>query len=788
MKPLLARSRTVALLLALALGLAALGGLFAVSGTPAGALLALGGVALAAGVGWGLVRERATRLARMAALERQVAELRSLTAVSRAMRTGLDLDSLLDTVYLQAAHLLKVRNFSVALVDPDTGVLGFPVVVQEGRRVEPPGEGATRALVAQALETRGPLLVSAPDMASVAPGLSLPAGAVSWLAVPLWLGVPLATSDPPVGCLVVESRDPARHFTDHDLNLLSIIAAQAGVALDNAQLYAKADRALEQRVRQLSALEAIGREVTATLDLRRVFELVLENAMALTGSAAGVLALRGRGDDEMLRVVEARGYPEWLLDDFRRNPRVPSDGLTARVLREGRPIVVDDVAADPTYRALRPEARSVAAVPIQREEMETIGVLTLESDAPGAYHQAEVGFLTQLAIQASIALDNARLFQEVREGRDHMQAVLNSTYEGMLVIDRAGRVAFANPQIEALTGLPYTLWAKGDLYTLLAGSETDVAARLGLSAAALSNLLDALRAGRHPPVERVQYQLEGRHIERAVAPIQGGAGALIGLLVVLRDVTEAEQLRQMREALSSMIVHDLRAPLTAIQGSLLLINEMSGEAGDAGPLLARAAESSLRAVKRLLNMVESLLDISRIESNRLELECEPTGLRAIVEAVFADLRPLADELEVAFQFVEADAEPVFDIDADKIRRVLLNLVDNALKFTPAEGTVRVVVHPLAEGEPGFARTDVIDAGPGITDEEKARLFDPFVQISGQRGRRRGTGLGLTFCRMVVEAHGGRIWIMDAPDGGSVFAFTLPLAKLDRLPGDEDGAA
>ncbi len=132
-----------------------------------------------------------------------------------------------------------------------------------------------------------------------------------------------------------------------------------------------------------------------------------------------------------------------------------------------------------------------------------------------------------------------------------------------------------------------------------------------------------------------------------------------------------------------------------------------------------------------------------------------------------------------------DALPVLDTDADKIERVLLNLVDNAIKFTPAGGEVIVQAHPAGDRDApdGYVRVEVKDTGPGIPDDSKERLFDRFTQLDGVRGRRRGTGLGLTYCRLAVEAHGGRIWVEDNPQGGAIFAFTLPLADMDgsRLP-------
>jgi signal transduction histidine kinase len=156
------------------------------------------------------------------------------------------------------------------------------------------------------------------------------------------------------------------------------------------------------------------------------------------------------------------------------------------------------------------------------------------------------------------------------------------------------------------------------------------------------------------------------------------------------------------------------------------------------------------------------------------------ALSNVVENVFADLRPLAQEVEVQLvNTLSPDAPPV-SVDADKIERVLMNLVDNALKYTPADGVITVRARTL---DSKHMQVEVIDTGPGIPDDYKQRLFDQFVQIEGRAKVRRGVGLGLTFCRLVIAAHGGRIWIEDNPEGGSVFAFTLPLVPAEVFEDD-----
>jgi signal transduction histidine kinase len=152
--------------------------------------------------------------------------------------------------------------------------------------------------------------------------------------------------------------------------------------------------------------------------------------------------------------------------------------------------------------------------------------------------------------------------------------------------------------------------------------------------------------------------------------------------------------------------------------------------------------------------------------------------------VVKELLPLAQELEIDLQLTVPSNLPLLYVDQEQIERVLLNLVDNAIKFTPSGGQVVIEAYPPQRlgGHDGFVRVQVRDTGPGVPDEHKERLFDRFAQMEGQKTQRRGTGLGLTFCKLAVEAHNGRIWVEDSPQGGAIFVFTLPaagVADLDR---------
>ena len=181
-------------------------------------------------------------------------------------------------------------------------------------------------------------------------------------------------------------------------------------------------------------------------------------------------------------------------------------------------------------------------------------------------------------------------------------------------------------------------------------------------------------------------------------------------------------------------------------------------------------------------LVDSLLDISKEEAGAMTLEQKPLNIRSIADSIVNDMGPMAS-LQSIQLIDEMPADlPLLMIDRDKVERVFTNLIDNALKFTPEDG--RIILRASlsnhvpdgVDAEDRYMLCEVLDSGPGIPEEYRERIFDRFAQVRGREGRRRGSGLGLAFCRMVVEAHGGRIWVQDRPEGGSVFKFTLPVVK------------
>jgi len=257
-------------------------------------------------------------------------------------------------------------------------------------------------------------------------------------------------------------------------------------------------------------------------------------------------------------------------------------------------------------------------------------------------------------------------------------------------------------------------------------------------------------------VERVSL---GRSYQQAAARVQA----------LRTEKTRLEELLRLREELADTIVHDLRNPLGVISAGLALLKRsLSGRAEP--EYIAAVTDMMERSARRMQRLVETLLDIARLDEEEMALRPMPLDLGDLVREVITEEQPLAQEADLALENrLPADLPPVL-ADRDVLQRVLVNLLDNALKFTPGGGRVWVG----AQAGEGVVRVEVVDTGPGIPPQERERVFEKFTQVKGRRGARRGSGLGLAFCRMAVEAHGGRIWVEDGPGGaGSRFVFTLP---------------
>ena len=733
---------------------------------------------------------------------RQTDEMATFNTLSAVLTASLNPNELLEIIVYSISQAIGCDRAAIFVMDSERGVLNLAkarglsqAYMRSSRALKP-----TLGNRAQVVLDRYPLVVGDIRESKAFQHLASVAEAEGFVA---FVDLPLRGRESVLGALTVYYNRP-HYFDTSELELLTMFANQVTLALENARLYERTDRALARRVDQLAAIEEIGRELSSTLDLSRVFNLVLERAMGSTGASAGLLALC-RPDSEKLELIAERGYPPEALKPYRDDgwsvnqgacPPLPSraapgalaegpspelaEGIIGRVIHTGETALVNDVQADPDYVLHVTRATAQLVVPIIKEG-HVLGVVSLESSRAQGFSPDDKRFTTQLAELAAIAIDNARLFQRMRKGRDRLQAILDSSRDGILVVDPDTRIVLANPMIEQMSGL-----AAEKIVGRRAG---EVLSELGPQAAALFEAPDndTMRQIElmSDTVTKSTYEVPGpppSYIEQVASPVIDKDGAVVGRLIAFRDVTEEHRLAQMRQDLVDMIIHDLRSPLTAVVGGLQVAGDLV-DSQSGSEMVHHVLNMADQSCDQLMLLVDSLLDISRLEAGQMPLHPQPILLPQLAQSVIQQMRPLAARDMVTLQ-LRTDA-PVLPVEADYelVSRVLVNLVDNALKYSPQDGVVTIEMIPytlLTEPDAGTrcVRCTVLDVGPGIPKEYRETIFERFSQLGS---RRRGTGLGLTFCRLAVQAHGGQIWVEDNPAGkGSAFSFTLPVVPSELL--------
>jgi PAS domain S-box-containing protein len=454
-----------------------------------------------------------------------------------------------------------------------------------------------------------------------------------------------------------------------------------------------------------------------------------------------------------------------------------------QVAQTGQPYYSASVQSFSPYHAVKPgiDFFALVCIPIQRAG-QVLGVLEIAFNDSHYYTQNEVQALEVLANQAAVAIENVRLYEAVRAGRDQLQAILDSTREGMLLFDNQGRLLIANPAAEAMLGQALTPYIGQTFLGWLRNTGvTQLRRRFGYTLPQLRRYIIELLQDppqvTHRQFEQVQGE-ETRYIDETGSPVLDQDGSLVGWLLVWRDVTKERKLSELREELSNMIVHDLRSPLTAILSSLTMLQDLLVEQDIDVVTFSDVIRVAENSGENMLSLVQSLLDIARLEQHNIRLDCDNYDLSETVDGACAAVLSLAVGANIDLTIHIPDNLPLVWIDYEKVQRVLVNLLDNALRHTPLGGQIDIDAALSADNHEITIR--VIDTGPGIPTGTHALIFEKFAQLDQQvlRGH-KGTGLGLTFCKLAVEAHGGRIWVEDGPTGGAAFCFTVPVAPVEN---------
>ena len=352
---------------------------------------------------------------------------------------------------------------------------------------------------------------------------------------------------------------------------------------------------------------------------------------------------------------------------------------------------------------------------------------------------------------------------KLTEEEKKMTAIVNSIAEGLILVDPNNRILYINPAAERLLDLSQDSIDK-DITELIHNDEL-IQIEQTPSKNEDANFVSEITLIHH----------DEKLVLRTIAsPFLDENGQTLGTVYLFDDITREKEIDQMKSDFISLVSHELRTPLTSIIGFVSFI--LDGKAGEINDKQRNSLARVQRQSKRLAALINDLLDISRIESGRIQMEQAPISILDIVTQRIDEIRPQADEKSIRLDLTAPESVAQIFGDEARMGQVFTNLIGNAIKFTPNNGEVSVKV----EADGNLLHVEVIDTGPGIPPEERQKIFDKFYQLSDISTRQQGgSGLGLSISKSIVEAHGGKLWIDDGNQGkGSNFQFVLPLVRED----------
>jgi signal transduction histidine kinase/DNA-binding response OmpR family regulator len=544
------------------------------------------------------------------------------------------------------------------------------------------------------------------------------------------------------GVLTFAHAQPNR-FTQEHLQWLRTAAGQAAVALDNAYLFAREQR----RAVQFRLLNSVSQDVSSILEMDRLLEVVVNLIQRTFGYYYVGLGLEQNNQI----VVQAVAKDAKEEDEATLLGAAYSEGVVAWVAENGRALLVNDVRKDPRYRAKTGlgETRSELALPIHAHGR-IIGVLDIRDRRVNAFEPGDVVMLETLAAQVSIAIQNAQLFRALSNQRERLNAILNSVTNAVLVVDEAGKLLLVNPAAQRLLQLT--------------GDEIGLVVELGVVPEELYSYFSQTIPVGETVVGR--YRTEGEQSFQVVAAPVVVDGTRAGRVVLLQEVTPFEELSRLKDEFVATVSHDLKNPLTVIQGAAHFLTQPNVREEDKANFITRIQDSA----GRMSTLISQLLDLGKLQSG-IGLELVTVDVQPLLREAVDGFRGQADQKELTLS-LEVPADVSVRADAGRLRQVLDNLLSNAVKYTPSGGTI----HVEASVKGDYAQVKVHDTGLGIAPRDQPYVFDKFFRSqSGDTDEVEGTGLGLAIVKSIVERHEGQIWLESELGEGSTFFFTLPRA-------------
>lgn len=509
-------------------------------------------------------------------------------------------------------------------------------------------------------------------------------------------------------------------------------------------------RYYKKQMDRLSALLTINYEIATTFDIRTIIEVIKKWVERLGLGKYVDLGILDKKRGMITPMVDLEESE--VSEVFAKLKLKANNGVVGQAITKEKPILVRDVSKNPHYITGpgRGKVKTQFAIPL-KDRGEVIGILNFEHIKLDAYKQEDIAFLQSMATYVAIAVKNAQLFQEVKKEQNKFSAIVKAIPDPVVVLSpdatiftfnqKAGEILELNP---SSIGAPF-----------LCPLEREECEKL-------ERIISRLGGGEEG-VYHMEMNIKDRVFDVHFSGVRGGRETL-GVVMLFLDITKERELDQAKADFTAMLVHDLRAPLTSITGAL----DLSSEVEIPDPQLSLLLKNAKEDAWRMLNMINELLEVSRLEAGKVELKKEEVEISELIRVACRSMAGFTKEKGVDLNYYFKEKPLYTIVDRERIIRVLVNLIENGIKYTEKGGEVKVDY--IKEGN--FVKVMVRDTGVGIPKEELNKIFEKYRTLS----KGRGFGLGLAISKLIVEAHNGEIGAESEVGKGSLFYFTLPLAK------------
>ena len=571
------------------------------------------------------------------------------------------------------------------------------------------------------------------------------------------IAVPIQSPDQFVGVLTITAAQ-ANYFDESDVSMLTIIADQAAFAILNARLF----EAEQHRRRLADILASIARTINSTLDLPEVLDLILKHLALVIEYDSSSILLFDEGT-RLLSVRAAQGFEDMtdalsvVLPEARGGPHYSA-------LHHKAPIVINNVDEEPEW-IKSPSSNNVrswiGAPLIARDKV--IGLLTVDSHQVSKYNSENAKEVAAFADQAATAVANAQTVSQLQSAEASYMALFEGSTDTLIITDYEGTILDVNQKASLILLRPKQEIINKNIseinpqlkdYLIEHTAELKALQEVSLEI----DILDI--NGDETPLE-----IQGQQVHYSGTDYVQWAG---------RDISSRKEAEKMRQDLVNMLVHDLRGPVGNLINVIEMLPMLIGSENEA---FHNILEMARRSGQEVRDLIDSMLDVGLLERGEIPLQRGPVILDDMVEAVREQIEPRASAKEMEVIFNPLPETPVMFVDGGMIRRVMINLVDNGIKYTPNGGNITVTTELINE----ILHITVADNGSGISKADQTHIFDKFSRVD-HTSKISGVGLGLAFCKLALEAHGGTISVESEGilGKGSIFRVTVPIGSEEDM--------